>query len=222
MYLCKPKLMLEITLQDEKVYLLPERAIYWPRQRAIILADVHWGKTAHFRKHGIALPSSIQQEDAIKLSKLISQHNAEQLIIAGDLFHSKQNKEVDAFGDWRRQHVSLKIQLIEGNHDILPDELYNELKIEKINKQLSSPPFTIIHNMPGTPENDAFYIHGHVHPAVTITNNGRMGMKLDCFCVDDNRLMLPAFGRFTGRYKLKEKDYKQLYIIGEKEVIRWR
>ena len=46
----------EISLAGEAVRLLPERAIYWERERALVVADLHWGKAATFRAAGVPLP----------------------------------------------------------------------------------------------------------------------------------------------------------------------
>lgn len=211
---------MEITLQGESITLLPQRAVYWQRAEAIIIADVHWGKTAHFRKNGIAIPANTHDQDAKNLSDLVNEHQPKRLIIAGDLFHSKHNNEVDSFAHWREQYPDLSVELVKGNHDILPDEVYESLNITIHKHTLELSPFTIIHDAPEQ-LTDSYYIHGHVHPSVKVAQR-RMAIKLDCFAVNKHSMILPAFGRFTGRHQLKASEYKDLYIIAEKEIIRWR
>ena len=48
-----------IELQGEELILTNKRAMYWAAQKALILSDLHVGKTAHFRKHGIPIPDEI-------------------------------------------------------------------------------------------------------------------------------------------------------------------
>lgn len=211
---------MEITLKGERITLLPQRAVYWQRAEAIIIADVHWGKTAHFRKNGIAIPANTHDEDAKNLTDIVNEYTPKRLIIAGDLFHSKHNNEVDSFAHWRDRFPNLTVELVEGNHDILAEEVYKRLGIITVKDRLELEPFTIIHDMPEQ-TTEGYYIHGHVHPAVKVSQ-GRMGVKLDCFAINHERLLLPAFGRFTGRHQLKPAEYKELYIIAEKEIIRWR
>jgi len=43
-------------LLNQDLLLLPQKAIYWQQQKALIVADVHFGKVGHFRKAGIAVP----------------------------------------------------------------------------------------------------------------------------------------------------------------------
>lgn len=204
----------EITLQGEHLHLLPERAIWWPAQRAIILSDVHWGKSAHFRKHGIPMPGSTQQSDAIRLARILQHWSAEQLIIAGDLFHSRQNSEVDDFSHWRSAHAALKIHFIMGNHDILPAAFYQSLQFEVYRDGMSTGPFFISHD--DMLREGAYNIHGHVHPGVSVRGAG----TFPAFCIGTTTMMLPAFGRFTGCHRVEPAHYKHVYIIGEERVLQ--
>ena len=44
-------------------WLSPERIIFWENENTIIASDLHFGKTGHFRKAGIAMPQSVFKED---------------------------------------------------------------------------------------------------------------------------------------------------------------
>lgn len=212
--------MLSITLQGEELCLLPEKALYWPAQKAIIVADLHWGKSAHFRKNGIAIPSDTQKQDEKRLSAILQKHNAQRLIIAGDLFHSKANNETDSFLYWRSAHSSLQVELIIGNHDILPGEHYNALNIALYPEPYFIAPFFIAHH----PAEDTihFTIHGHVHPAIRISGKGQQSVKLCCFAINKNSIVLPAFGDFTGTHLLNETGYSHLYVVADNKIIQWK
>lgn len=212
--------MLDIVLRNELVTLLTERALYWPKEKAIIVADLHWGKSAHFRKHGIAIPGNTQTQDELKLANIIKEYKIERLIIAGDLFHSKQNNEVDIFSHWRSSHEQLHIDLVLGNHDILPFEKYINWNVQLHEGGLDIGPFFIAHDVPQDCEK--FCIHGHVHPAIRISRRGYNTIKLDCYAEGDNRFILPAFGQFTGNFVLEPDEYKHIYVIAEKDVMRWK
>lgn len=212
--------MLPITIQDEQLHLLPEKAIYWPAEKTIILSDLHWGKAGHFRKHGIAIPANAQHADEARLSALVRSHNAERLIVAGDMFHSAQNKEVDSFSLWRTQHSQLSIDLVLGNHDILPEASYTLYGITLHENILDAGPFVFCHDELCEPEK--FYMHGHIHPSITLHGRGRTSMRLPCFCLDDEKLVLPSFGSFTGSHKISAGAYRHIYLITEDEVIQWQ
>lgn len=212
--------MLDIELRGEQVRLLPERALYWPSQKTLIVADLHWGKSAHFRKHGIAVPAGAQQQDEEKLSKLIRQLDAERLIIAGDLFHSKHNNEVAQFAHWRGLHSALHIDFVIGNHDKLPAEMYSDWQLTVHNEGMHAGPFYIAHDAPEICEQ--FCIHGHVHPAIRISRKGHNAIRLCCFCEDEERMILPAFGQFTGNYILDAAEHKHIYVIADTNVLQWK
>lgn len=213
--------MLEINLQGETICLLPEKAIYWPAQKAIIVADMHWGKTGHFRKHGIAVPVNTQINDEIRLADIIRRHGAEHLIIAGDLFHSVHNNEVESFNYWRSKHPDLQISLVVGNHDILDVEQYTKWGIGLHTDTMHKHPFIISHDFVDSTED--FVLHGHIHPAVKVAHkNNRMGLRLPAFCMDANRMILPAFGDFTGSKLLEMNNFQHIYVVAETAVIQWK
>lgn len=212
--------MLQITVQSEQLCLLPQKAVYWPARRTLILADLHWGKAGHFRKNGIAIPARAQQADEAKLSSLVRSLNTERLIIAGDMFHSKENKEVEQFSRWRSAHNQLAIDLVLGNHDILPEAAYTSYGITLHENTLDAGPFVFCHDELCDPHK--FYMHGHIHPSITLSGRGRTSMRLACFCIDDEKLVLPSFGSFTGSHKVSAENYRNIYVIADDEVIQWQ
>ncbi len=133
--------------KEQSFWLLAERAMYWEKQKAIIISDAHFGKTGHFRKEGIAVPQAVFREDMQRLITMITFFKAEQLIIVGDLFHSKANREHGLFVKWRNDLASLTILLVKGNHDILKDEWYKETGIQLFKEQLTVENFNFTHDI---------------------------------------------------------------------------
>ncbi len=82
-----------IQLAGEDFYLLPQKAVYRPALRQLILSDLHLGKTSHFRKQGIALPVNSYQKDFEKLNSLVHRWKPNSVLFLGDLFHSTYNRE---------------------------------------------------------------------------------------------------------------------------------
>ena len=58
--------------------------MYWERENTLILSDIHIGKTAHFRKHGIPMPDDVLQNDLKRLKQLIQHFKAKTLLVVGD------------------------------------------------------------------------------------------------------------------------------------------
>ena len=207
-------------LRGERLLLLPERAVWWPAKKTILLSDLHWGKSAHFRKNGIPMPGSTQEEDALRLAKIVREHRAERMIVAGDFFHSKHNKEVDDFGRWREAHSALHIDFVLGNHDILPLQAYQSWNLAVHPESLKESPFIITHD--AVDNSDLFTIHGHIHPGVKLHGLGRQAFTLPAFCISETNMILPAFGKFTGCKLVRSEDYTGIYVVGDGKVMKWK
>ena len=191
-----------ITCKNEVLELTNQRAIYWKAKKSLILSDLHIGKSAHFQKSGIPIPSSVLQQDLYRLQGLIHHFNATTLIIVGDLFHAEYNKDLDDFKNWLQQFSDLKIKLIKGNHDRLRTSIYHDFNIEVINKELVLDALKFVHDFTAL-DNNCFTISGHTHPGVFIKGKGRQRIKLPSYQVTKDQLILPAFSLFTG---LNTKD----------------
>ena len=108
------------TLAGERVVLLAERALFWPRTRAVFVADVHLGKGAAFRAGGVALPRGATATDLARLSRLIDSTRATRLVVLGDFLHAAAGRVAAldaAFLRWRDAHAGVAITLVRGNHD---------------------------------------------------------------------------------------------------------
>src|SRR5882762_7169930 len=105
-------------LMDQHCWLSPDRVIFWEEEKALIVSDLHFGKTGHFRKSGIAIPPSVYKDDLQRLVVQIQYFQPRELIIVGDMFHSHANKELELFLKWRSDLSGIHIRLIRGNHDI--------------------------------------------------------------------------------------------------------
>lgn len=185
-----------ITIKNEELVLTNQRAMYWQREDALILSDIHIGKTAHFRKHGIPMPDDVLQKDLKRLKDLIHHFGAKTLLIVGDLFHAERNSDIATFKDWLAQFPDLKLILIKGNHDRQSRRLIEDLNIEAL-KQLDIEPFVFLHD-PLENNQSQFTISGHTHPGVLIKGKGKQKIKLPCYQITENQIILPAFSLFTG------------------------
>ncbi|TWR30060.1 ligase-associated DNA damage response endonuclease PdeM [Mucilaginibacter pallidiroseus] len=206
---------------DQDLLLLPQKAIYWHQQNALILTDVHFGKVGHFRKAGIAIPRNMEQDDLAMLSDLVYEHKPEKLIFLGDLFHSDMNNDWDWFVLWRSQFPQLEIILIKGNHDIIADEHYTTLGVI-LYKKLVMGPFVMLHHpLADTTQAHAegYVLCGHIHPGVHMVGRGRQSITLPCFAFAQNQAILPSFGRFTGRVAIVSRKTDHVFGVLKDRVI---
>ncbi|MBL7703084.1 MAG: ligase-associated DNA damage response endonuclease PdeM [Ferruginibacter sp.] len=197
------------------------RCIFWEEERTLILSDLHFGKTGHFRKHGIAVPQTIFKEDIQRLTAQVQYFKAKQLIIVGDLFHSHANKEMDLFIRWRNDFAKLGIQLVIGNHDILPAGWYEEAGIDCIKNQLQAGPFIFTHDKAECSSvKDCYIFSGHIHPSVFLHGNAKQSLKFPCFYFTRTYGVLPAFGRFTGSHAISPAKGDQVFVLAQNKVVQ--
>src|ERR1700742_5119224 len=185
---------LSFTLLNQNLLLLPQKAIYWQQEKALIAADVHLGKVGHFRKSGIAVPRDMEQDDLACLSDLIFEHKPEKIIFLGDLFHSDMNADWEWFALWRKQFPKMQIMLIRGNHDIIHDDHYINLNVS-LHYELAVGPFLMLHH-PLTEavlsETAGYVFCGHIHPGVNLVGRGRQSVTLPCFAFSRRQCILPS------------------------------
>lgn len=209
---------MEIEIAGQQALLLPEKALYFPENKTLVVADVHWGKAGHFRKHGIAIPAKSTGGNAERLSGVILKTSAQTVVFAGDLFHSRHNNEVEAFREWRAHFPQIRFELVVGNHDILSEAFYERCNLELFPEKKAMNGISIWHDAPV--ESNAFVIHGHIHPGIKLFGKGRQQVAVPCFAIDDKRLILPAFGDFTGCFYLNPRDFRQLYAVTDTAVMQ--
>ena len=65
--------------RGQRLWLSPERIIFWEDEKALILSDTHFGKTGHFRKSGVPVPQNIFLEDLQRLFNLLQFFTAGQI-----------------------------------------------------------------------------------------------------------------------------------------------
>lgn len=215
--------MQAISLLSETLYLLPQKAIWWDREKCLIISDTHFGKSGHFRKMGIAVPQPVFTEDMQRLVSLVAMYKPEQVVIVGDMFHSYLNKEADLFLRWRNDFEALQIHLIKGNHDIMPQGWYDVAGITVHHENLFElSPFSFIHDLNELSEDqrkDRYFFSGHIHPAVSISGKARQLLRLPCFYFNKCYAVLPAFGKFTGYVPVRIKKEDRVYAISQQEII---
>jgi|SRR5580704_10453018 DNA ligase-associated metallophosphoesterase len=209
-------------IQKQKLWLSPERLVYWENEKALIVSDLHFGKTGHFRKSGIAVPQAIYKEDLQRLFTQIQYFQPSQLIIVGDFFHSSANKEIDLFQKWRKSLPGISIHLIKGNHDILQGDWYASCDITLNEKYLSKSEFTFIHDIAeaGTRVSGSYFFSGHIHPGIRMNGVGKQSLCFPCFYFGKEYAVLPAFSHFTGVAVIEPKKNENVFAIVGKKIVQ--
>ncbi|TFF09618.1 ligase-associated DNA damage response endonuclease PdeM [Pseudomonas sp. BCA14] len=208
-----------ITLEKEELWLLADKAIYWPARRCLLIADAHFGKASAYRSLGQPVPQGTTRENLTKLEHLLATFACEQVIFLGDFLHgpgSHASGTLGALRAWRERHPHLSMTLIRGNHDKRAGDPPADLRIEVVAEPLLMGPFALQH------EPDAHASHhvlaGHVHPVYRLRGKGRQSLRLACFRIGRRISLLPAFGAFTGGYSVTSSDDEQVFVIADQNV----
>jgi len=212
---------LPFNLLGQDLLLLPQKAIYWQQEKALIVADVHLGKVGHFRKAGIAVPRDMEQNDLAVLSDLIDEYKPKKILFLGDMFHSDINADWDWFVLWRKQFPKLELILIRGNHDIIHDQHYIDLGVI-LYDELAIGPFLMRHHplMGDELETTEGYVFcGHIHPGISLSGKARQHITLPCFAFGDQQCILPSFGKFTGRVAIRNQQTDRIFAVLQDKVM---
>lgn len=212
-----PPLLHKIHAQN--LWLSAQRSLFWEEEKALVASDLHFGKTGHFRKAGIAVPQSVYREDLQRLVGLLQYFGPQKLIVVGDFFHSSANTELDWFRRWRESFAALQIVLVRGNHDILKDDWYREAAIDVVQPTLTSGPFHFSHDRCDVQEK-TYGFCGHIHPGILVHGLGKQSLRFPCFYFDREHCILPAFSKFTGAVALDKTQAQAVYAVVETELVK--
>lgn len=208
-----------ISLRNQHIQLLPERAALWKEQNTLIVADLHLGKATAFRKAGIPIPEGAMEKDLQALKNLVETTEAKRCIVVGDLIHSASGISETVrsqFRDWL-ESIDCEIDLVVGNHDRsliknLPQEWNLSMHVQK----LLIPPFCFCH-IP-TLQEGYFVWSGHIHPEIVL-KSGVDRIRLRCFQVFEEQAVLPAFSSFVGGCYVQKNEINRIFAIAEDQII---
>ena len=212
--------MVECEVAGERLVLLPEKAAFWPRTRALFVADFHLGKAAAFRSAGIPLPAGTTRENIGRLDRAVARTRAKQVVFLGDFLHAASGRAprtLESFNAWRGARGELELTLVRGNHDARAGDPPESFGIRCIDAGASFGAFVLNHE-PGAAR-EGYALAGHIHPAVRLRGEGE-SLRLPCFWFGGRYGVLPAFGAFTGTAEIRPRQGDQVFVIAEDEVIR--
>ncbi|MEX5591534.1 ligase-associated DNA damage response endonuclease PdeM [Pseudomonas orientalis] len=208
-----------ITLEGEQLWLLADRAVYWPARHSLLIADAHFGKASAYRSLGQPVPQGTTSENLQRLDRLLAAFPCNEVIFLGDFLHgpgSHASGTLGALRAWRARHAELPITLIRGNHDQRAGDPPADLGIEVVPEPLLMGPFALQHEPDAHPSHHV--LAGHVHPVYRLRGRGRQSLRLPCFQIGDRVSLLPAFGAFTGGYAVEQDSERRIFVIGDHQV----
>jgi len=212
--------MKKINVFGVDLQLLPEKAIYIDSLKSLLVADIHLGKSETFQALGVPIPNAVNQQTLDRLQTLCSQFELKNLVILGDLFHSRFALVDEVLDHWRHflNTVHANVQLIIGNHDRSLISTLKALSIHCVTEAIYVDRLLLSHEP--FPQQNYLNICGHVHPCFRVKTR-LDNLRLPCFYLDNGQslLMLPSFGEFTGGYEVKLKPNSTAYVVVDHSVI---
>jgi uncharacterized protein len=210
-----------ISVADEELLLLPERAVFWRRRSTLFIADVHIGKAATFRAAGSALPRGTTTIDLERLSGVLERSGASRLVILGDLYHARAgqvDETMDVLVRWRQRHRDLNVEVIRGNHDARSNPSPVDLGFSDLHETTVDGPFVLTHHP--VDSRDGYVLCGHVHPGHVLKGIGGERLRLPCFRFGRRAGILPAFGSFTGLAFEQASRSDRVFVIADGAVFK--
>lgn len=204
-----------VQLAGESVLLLADRALYWPAQQMLVVADIHFGKAVAFRTLGVPVPRGTTTQNLQALDALLAQVACRQIVFLGDFLHAKAAHApatVAAMLAWRRRHPQLQLILVRGNHDVHAGDPASQLQITLVDEPYRMGPFAFCHH-PET-ATEAYVLAGHVHPVFHL-RAGHESLRLPCFLQKPAGLILPSFGAFTGGYAVRPAADENVFVLAD-------
>lgn len=177
------------TLSSAALLALPSGALHWPERRLLCVSDLHFGKSERLaRRGGALLPPYETRETLSRLDAVIEAVQPETVICLGDSFDDLTAAHAlpEAERLWLARLMAGRTWIwIEGNHDAGPVEIGGSHRAD-----YALGPLTFRHIADTAQSGE---VSGHYHPKMRLGGQSR-----PCFLLDSRRLILPAFGAYTG------------------------
>lgn len=182
-------------------------ALFWPAEDAIIVADLHLEKGSSYAARGVMLPPYDTRETLQKLAEAMDRWDAHTVIVLGDGLHDCDGAERMCAEDLETLRIMQEDRewiWITGNHDPEIDErlgghVFSELLVEGVTLRHEPSGARVTHE-----------IAAHMHPAAKISLHGH-SIRRPCFVGNGLRLVLPAFGAFTGGLNILDAAFEPLF-----------
>ena len=190
-------------IAGERLMLCPSGVLLWPAQGLLAVADMHLEKGSHHAIRGRMLPPYDTRETLSRLAQALRRHAPRRIVFLGDSFHDADGAHrmlAEDRATLARLLAPLAVAWVLGNHDpALPRHLRGDMS-----DCLRLGPITFRHI--GGSDLARFgeaEISGHYHPKASMEVRGGFVTR-PCFLAENRRVVLPAFGAYTGGLDVRD------------------
>ncbi|WP_426022265.1 ligase-associated DNA damage response endonuclease PdeM [Brevundimonas sp. PWP3-1b1] len=211
---------LSVRIAGQACVLRCSGAMWVPAHGALIVADLHLEKGSAFAVRGQLLPPYDSRATLDKLEAEIAELDPAMVVLLGDSFHdTKAIPRMAAEDRTRLDRLAAGRDWLwlEGNHDRealardadaaarLPGRIVGDMALGPLRLTHEPEPLTAEDDRRGE-------VAGHLHPAARVAAYGR-GVRRPCFVTDGSRIILPAFGAFTGGLNVRDPAIADLFAV---------
>jgi len=183
------------TLMFRGAALMPDLsgALLWPARGWLMVADLHLETGAAAARRGRLLPPYDTDATLTRLATVVDRYRPAVVVCLGDSFHDRCG--ADALAPPQRERLQALMRprtwlWITGNHDEATAQVLGGRAVP----ELIEDGLVFRHEAVTGGRNE---ISGHFHPVAAVrTRGGRVRSR--CFAIGRERLILPAFGAYTG------------------------
>lgn len=199
----------------------PSGALFWEEERLLAVADMHLEKGSSYARRGQMLPPFDSMETLARLEAAVRRYAPRTIVALGDSLHDPFAAE--RMGADLRARLSALARAatliwIAGNHDPgeVPEPAHGGAPIRRLDgehvQEVRLGSLTLRHE-PGRASEGAPVkgeVCGHLHPVARVVQRGR-AIRRRCFLADGARMVLPAFGAFTGGLDVRHRAFAELF-----------
>jgi DNA ligase-associated metallophosphoesterase len=185
-------------------------AMFWPAEKTLLVADLHLEKGSAYAQNGAMLPPYDTRETLVRLAEVIDRYDPDRIVALGDSFHDSKAPERIGKGDLEALHMMQEDRdwvWLTGNHDMeipakLGGRVLGELALGGLVLRHHPAQGGVTHE-----------IAGHMHPAARLSMYGYT-IRRPCFVSNGRRVVMPAFGAFTGGLNVLDDAFLPLFGTG--------
>ena len=198
-----------VHLAGERLMLDPMGALFWPATELLVVSDLHLEKGSSYAKHGQLLPPWDTHTTLDRLTVLLRRYRPQTVLALGDSFHDDEGAARLPVGEASRLQVMTaahRFIWVQGNHDPAPPSGIDGTCLA----EFSAGGLVFRHGAVLGAEGE---ISGHYHPKAAVPARGGT-VSRPCFVADGRRILMPAFGAYTGGLDVRDPAIARLFPRG--------
>ena len=201
----------EIAVAGETALCDRRGALYFPDHGLLCVSDLHLEKGSSFARRGMLVPPYDTAATLLRLQAVIDHYRPKMVVSLGDSFHDGEGSSrlpSQMRFDLSALMVGRDWFWVSGNHDPQPPAGLPGDTVEAL--AVGGLTFRHEPSKRSPAPGNSGEIAGHLHPCARIVQRGR-SVRRRCFATDGTRIVMPAFGEYTGSLNVLDRAFAGLF-----------